>query len=521
MLGALGADVLRPLATPRGPDVLVGEPVVYDRLSHLGKLEGAVLLAVEYGVHERETAELVGAMADAGVSAVVVKTRGEDPARLVQRARAHGIALLEAAPEIAWGRLYSLVSTLRALGEPSAGGPGTESDDLFDLANTLAVKIGGAVAVEDVTTRILAYSSIPGQLIDEERREGILGRKVPPHPTNAEEYGALARGDEAVWFHRPGESFPRLAIGVRGGGENLGSIWVVQGDRNLAPDAKLLLAEAGRSAAAFLSRHRLAGDAARRLRDERMRSLLRDKERAGEAAALLGIPLDARLGVVVLGCEDPRVERILAARVSDLLAVTCTSYRLTALTGVVDDLIYGVIVKTGAEPILRKLVVDVVTQAGKRFGAGDWYAGIGETVGTPKAVADSAHQAEVALRVLRSEFGHGQVATRAEVTAQLFLLELQTLLRSRSVPREPLSAIRAHDAEHGTDYEHTLRAWCDANGNVPRAALTAKLHPNTMRYRLRRLSGLFNVDLEDPDQRLIATLQLRLFPGDKAVNGQR
>jgi DNA-binding PucR family transcriptional regulator len=37
------------------------------------------------------------------------------------------------------------------------------------------------------------------------------------------------------------------------------------------------------------------------------------------------------------------------------------------------------------------------------------------------------------------------------------------------------------------------------------------VHPNTFRYRLRRLVEMFGVDLEDPDTRLLLHLQLRLM----------
>jgi DNA-binding PucR family transcriptional regulator len=38
------------------------------------------------------------------------------------------------------------------------------------------------------------------------------------------------------------------------------------------------------------------------------------------------------------------------------------------------------------------------------------------------------------------------------------------------------------------------------------------VHPNTLRYRLRRAEQLTGLDLSRPDQRLLAMLQLRLPP---------
>jgi DNA-binding PucR family transcriptional regulator len=38
------------------------------------------------------------------------------------------------------------------------------------------------------------------------------------------------------------------------------------------------------------------------------------------------------------------------------------------------------------------------------------------------------------------------------------------------------------------------------------------VHPNTFRYRLRRLAEVAGIDLDDPEDRFAVLLQLRLFP---------
>ena len=57
----------------------------------------------------------------------------------------------------------------------------------------------------------------------------------------------------------------------------------------------------------------------------------------------------------------------------------------------------------------------------------------------------------------------------------------------------------------------TLRAYLDCFGDVPRAAERISVHPNTFRYRMRRLVELFDLDLDDPDERMVLELQLRLL----------
>jgi DNA-binding PucR family transcriptional regulator len=73
-----------------------------------------------------------------------------------------------------------------------------------------------------------------------------------------------------------------------------------------------------------------------------------------------------------------------------------------------------------------------------------------------------------------------------------------------------LGDLLAADAEHAAQHVATLRAYLDCGGNVARAADRLGLHPNTLRYRVRRLIELSGLDLEDPDERLVTELQLRL-----------
>jgi DNA-binding PucR family transcriptional regulator len=67
------------------------------------------------------------------------------------------------------------------------------------------------------------------------------------------------------------------------------------------------------------------------------------------------------------------------------------------------------------------------------------------------------------------------------------------------------------------------RRWtrCDAFGDVRAAAARLYIHPNTLRYRIRRAQELTGLDLSPPQQRLLAALQLRLSPGGGAAEELR
>ena len=56
--------------------------------------------------------------------------------------------------------------------------------------------------------------------------------------------------------------------------------------------------------------------------------------------------------------------------------------------------------------------------------------------------------------------------------------------------------LAAYDADHDTTLMATLRAWLDAFGDVAAALANMYVHPNTFRYRLRRVTEVSGIDLE-------------------------
>jgi DNA-binding PucR family transcriptional regulator len=72
-----------------------------------------------------------------------------------------------------------------------------------------------------------------------------------------------------------------------------------------------------------------------------------------------------------------------------------------------------------------------------------------------------------------------------------------------------LDELRAYDRRHGTDYTITLAAYLGAFGDVNAAATGLGIHRTTLRYRLRRITELALIDIDDPSERLLCALLLR------------
>ena len=117
-----------------------------------------------------------------------------------------------------------------------------------------------------------------------------------------------------------------------------------------------------------------------------------------------------------------------------------------------------------------------------------------------------------ALRVLREGRGERRVARLEDIQVEALMLELRDLVAARGDrPTGSLARLIEYDGKHQTNLVETLQAWLDAFGDVTAASEALFVHPNTFRYRLRRLAEVGEIDLADPEQRFVAMLQLRVL----------
>ncbi|MEX3657205.1 helix-turn-helix domain-containing protein, partial [Mycolicibacterium fortuitum] len=72
----------------------------------------------------------------------------------------------------------------------------------------------------------------------------------------------------------------------------------------------------------------------------------------------------------------------------------------------------------------------------------------------------------------------------------------------------PVAELRAYDQANGTQYAATLRAWLEAQGDLVEAGRSLGVHENTVRYRLRKMVELTQLDLTDARKRLAMMIEL-------------
>jgi DNA-binding PucR family transcriptional regulator len=529
LLAAVGEPLVTVVAAPAGLDVPISGLAIVDPDDEPDEHRGSLVLVV--GARGRDAVPLVRAAGAAGAAAVAVKLAmpgaAADPghadewAALREAAVVTGAALLVIPPDVRWERFESLAAGVLDAGEST--GP----DDLFALAQTVALLTHGIVCIEDTASRVLAYSRSDGDdgQIDELRRLSILGWQGPAdYLRHLREWGVFDRlrtGEEVVRIDEHAELGVRrrLAIGIHAGPRALGTIWVQEGAQPFSPRAEDVLIGAARVAAGHLVRRRRTAPTWHR---DLVEGLLDGRASPDLVAGTFGLAEDAPAVVVgfAVRAGEGVTRELSVAELADVVAVHAAGYRRAALTAWRGDTVYAALPDVAAvDAALRAMCGEVVAVTYRRTGvriqagaSGSAPVSGNKGYGTPArpaglaAVPTARAEADRVLAAMPSDV---DVAAFDDLRAEVLLGQTLAVLRERPDLRDPaVDALVAYDREHGGDLAGSVLAWLDALGDVRAAARALTVHPNTLRYRVRRAVAVAGLRLADPHARLVHHLAL-------------
>jgi len=521
LLLALDATMVSLVDAPRGLDLAVGSAALIDsddvRLG-LAPAAGSADVFFLLGVTDDETLRWIDGQAR-GQEPVAIFLK-QPSAPVVAKAVAVGSAVVAVEPRARWERLYQLVNHVFEHHQPALDRGDLDSGtDLFGLAQSLADRIHGMVSIENAESHVLAYSASNDEA-DDLRRLSILGRAGPPeHLKWIGQWGifdALRSGSEVVRVaERPELGLrPRLAIGIHQPAAGArqprvfaGSIWVQQGSRPLADDAEQMLRGAAVLAARIMSR--LAARPSTHTRWLQQLLGLADVVGPLDVAVVareLGLAADNTAALIGWDSIDSGDAGSRPARLADVLALSASALRRDAQVATNGSRIYVLLPKTATARSVTSWVRGTISALSTELGV-QLRAAIAAPVAGLVGVA--AARAEVD-RVLDSAERHpafAQVTSLAEARTTVLLDEIVTLVSTDERLVDPrIRDLRARDPV----LAETLRTYLDSFGDIAAAAQSLQVHPNTVRYRVRRVEKLLSTSLADPEVRLVFSLGLRV-----------
>lgn len=526
LVESLGPGLLRTVVAARDAevhDVALAEP------GDAAGQPGELVLGV--GVADRAGAlALLERAAEAAAAGVVLKDPVASDPRVVRAARrTTGPALIELRPHTSWAHviwlLRGVIDRASAPDTSHLGTPGPHSD-LFALADAAAEIIDAPVTVEDAQSRVLAYSARQ-DTTDPARVSTIVGRRVPAdaltHFRAGGVFRRLARSSDPVWTPAgPDGTLPRLIVPVRAGGEWLGSIWVVVSG-SVAPERIQRLSGVASVVALHLLRLRAEAGIARRVSAGQLRTALREGSAPfpgpGQAPGLPSGPWRVVAFGAPGGTDDVRSQLDLWESVARRFGWH------QPLLADLDGRLFGLVTE-GPRGRARP---SAGTSAGAEAGTLDWLRyvltevrshdpGLFAVAGCPAHSVDQLPRSLAEAVELHRLVGTGRLPLGRREPGTVLLEDAWDAVvveRARDAVGidtgllgGPLGVLRVHDADHGTPYLATLAAWLDHFGDPRSAAQALRIHPNTLRYRLRKLDEAAPVDLASPRVRLALRLQL-------------
>lgn len=512
LFDAVGTEMFTVLAAPMGLERPVRSITLPDTVRGLGASVDSLHLATATQLRESDLKRVILASEEVSAAGLVLR-RSACGTELLNFLHRHELVIMQIDDDVSWPTLFvALVTALGGLGKVNAAvEPDFETGDLFGLVNAIAGMLGGSTVVEDVNRRVLAYSTQPGQAIDDIREKGILDRRVPDFHGNDATYQAMWRSPRALRVESGyPNNRPRLCVAIRAGFEPLGSMWVVEGDQESVEDSLAALDRAAGIAAVHLLR---IGEGKWPISGAHSRALLRVL--GGEAALSdlreLGIKPHSFFGVIAYELVGD-VTNITMERLAGIAQFTDANKEIVVSCAVIGDAVISLVSddKLPTNERMRSIATAVAERSNTATGSEIRvvFKVVGDSL---SAIPAAVRESEKALGLLAHRGELSGVVACDELEAALYLTELKDrCVDLRSVQAELIDKIGKYDAEHSSSYLETLCTYLRMSGDVANSAQELIIHKNTFRYRMSRLEQLFGIDLNDFDERLLLGLQIRL-----------
>ena len=532
LLDALDSAVVERVYSPAGDGIRVSSVALVDIADLAMETEAHFPMQHVYlhvGIDESEAVrwlEEVLRRPPAYRARVLMSKLAHESAALRQSAHHAGVALVAVHPKARWDQVFPRVQ--RILERSSRRRTMTEDPDLLaadtdlsSLAEIVAQHAGGMVSIEDPQSQVLAYSA-SDESADELRTLSILGRAGPQDYLRAlQEWGVfdrLRKTDDVIEVpaHEELRTKPRLVVGIRESSEDtatprlLGSIWLQQGETSFKTEAADVLRGGSAIAAQIISRSRNAPSTEARL----IHRLFGADGVGGvpSVTSALNIPVTgpaAVIGFAPVATETSTASPDLADMAS-MLRLHASAFRRDSVTTVIGARAYVLLPQYQSAHGVATWTRQMVNQAESKRSI-LLHAAIAVPVPDLAQVAAARAEVDRVLDRTADAISKGRVTTLAESRTAVLLGEILDLVGTRSELYDPrLDALFDYDREHSSHLCESAEVYLAEHGDVRSAASALQVHPNTLRYRIRRVEEIIGMELADAADRLLLELQLAL-----------
>jgi purine catabolism regulator len=358
----------------------------------------------------------------------------------------------------------------------------------------LRIFLGGG-GLDDIARELSAALDGAGVIcVDTAGR--VLAQVAEPRHWRRLRDDAVLDEDGAVAVNRLPASAYVTAAPVLAGTLQHGQLLAVRDDEPLPTEAKVMVQQSAMVAALEITKRLAVSSAERHFESNAIHDLLtggeRDVEHALERAASFGWQLDRRL-VVVVAREDVAAAGERHRYDVDTWVTIVRRHDRGAVAGMLGrDLVAVCGEGDGPEPVARALADGMRDSTRRTFALG-----VSGVVGGARGLPAGYRHARTALDIGQRTYGNGAVTQYERLGLYRLFNAVGDPGELRTFVDETLGAVLARPPDERADLLHTLDVLLAHRLNVAESARVLHFHYNTMRYRIRKLTGLVGPFTED------------------------
>ena len=396
----------------------------------------------------------------------------------------------------------------------------TNFDSLEEFADRISDILQCPITIEDANHRLIAYSA-HDDYTDPARTSTIINRRVPEKVINSLwKQGVIPKllsGEEPVRVETISEVGlgNRVAVSIWKNKEVLGFIWALEAGRSLSKEEMELLKKAARAAKNQLLQLYIR----KNKKEERVQEFfwklltghITSNEEIKENFHLMQISTTPLFSVLVFRFKNDITSDI-EKQVSYILK---TTQQLQVLLYTVDrnELILLAAPKSTTGPLqeLNRFIISFTTQMKERFHVnsikgsfGGIYKDYGQIEKSYKEALTVLSIKEKFLEQMKGIYGYQELGIY-----QFFDLLLEKK-KQGEFENLTLRKLQEYDKKHHTNLVETIEVFLDKNNNVSETAKALNIHTNTLAYRLKRISEIGEIDLENMNQKLKLYIDIKL-----------
>jgi len=393
-------------------------------------------------------------------------------------------------------------------------------DNLEEFADIISEILQCPITVEDVNHRLLAYST-HDERTDSARIATIMGRRVPEKVINnlwkEGVIPTLLKSREPIHVKKIDNIGlgDRVAISIWNKEDVLGFIWALEIKRSLTEQDYALMKKSAEAVKSKL----LQLQTRKNKKDERSQEFfwklltnhIQTNEEIIENFQVLHITPASLFNVVVFHFE----QEITSEKEKQISYLLKTSEHLKILLYTIDrnKLILLTSLDNLSQPSheINNFVERFVNTMEKRYEIKSIKPAFSSVYSDYQKISKAYKETLIVLSI-KEKFPSDTANIHGYQNMGIYQL-IDLLLEQRKqeeYENQALQKLHKYDCKYNSNLVETLEIFLNNDSNTSEVAKILNIHVNTLSYRLKRICEISEIDLKDPNQKMVLYLDLKL-----------